>query len=94
MTLDEQFNVLNEKLQLLLKQQLRLRRENDQLKELLAGQKNVEANQKGTIEELKQQVSILKFAAGEMTKGEKKDFERKIDRYLKEIDNCIAFLGQ
>lgn len=94
MTLDEQFNILNEKLQLLLKQQLRLKRENEQQKEMLAVQQTEALASQGRIEELTQQVSVLKFAAGEMTKAEKKDFERKIDRYIKEIDNCIAFLGQ
>jgi hypothetical protein len=43
---------------------------------------------------LEQQVSILKFAAGEMSEKDKKEFEKKINLYLKEIDKCIAFLGQ
>jgi hypothetical protein len=29
-----------------------------------------------------------------MSQKDKKDFERKINQYIKEIDKCIAFLGQ
>jgi hypothetical protein len=46
------------------------------------------------IDELQQQVAILKMAAGEMSEKDKKDFERKINQYIKEIDKCISYLSQ
>ncbi|HZH94950.1 MAG TPA: hypothetical protein VEY06_03655 [Flavisolibacter sp.] len=94
MTLDQQFNIINEKLQQLLKQQARLKRENGQLKLALEQQKIEDAKTKTTVAELSQQVSILKLAAGEMNEKDKKEFEKKINRYIKVVDDCIAYLGQ
>jgi hypothetical protein len=94
MTVDQQFNILNEKLQLLLKQHNRLKKENEQLKEILLEHKKQREISLQVIDQLEQQVSILKFAAGEMSEKDKKEFEKKINLYLKEIDKCIAFLGQ
>jgi chromosome segregation ATPase len=94
MTLDQQFNIINEKLQQLLKQQARLKRENGQLKLALEQQKSEDAKTKTTVAELSQQVSILKLAAGEMNEKDKKEFEKKINRYIKVVDDCIAYLGQ
>lgn len=56
------------------------------LKKVITQQKNVD--------ELKQQVSILKVSAGDMSEADKKEFEKRINGYLKEIDRCIAMLGQ
>ena len=94
MTVDQQFNILNEKLQVLLKQYNRLKKENEQLKELLQQQKQQQAMTLQIIDQLEQQVSILKLGAGEMNEKDKKQFEKKINLYIKEIDRCIAFLGQ
>jgi len=94
MTVDQQFNIINEKLQQLLRQHARLKRENEQLKELLQQQKQQQDLSLQLIEQLEQQISILKFAAGEMSETDKKEFEKKINQYIKEIDKCIAFLGQ
>jgi len=42
---------------------------------------------------LKQQVNIMKISAGEMSGTDKKEFEKRITAYLKEIDRCIALLS-
>ena len=94
MTLDQQFNLLNEKLLLLMKQHGRLKKENEQLREALNKQNEERASAQSHIDELTQQVAILKLSVGEMTEKDKKAFELKINRYVKEIDKCIAFLGQ
>lgn len=94
MTIDEQFNNLIEKLQQLLKQQNRLKKENEQLKAELESQKAEKTNAQNKIQELAQQISILKMGAGKMNEKDKKDFERQINRYVKEIDKCIVYLEQ
>jgi predicted nuclease with TOPRIM domain len=94
MTLDQQFNTINEKLQQLLKQYSRLQKENERLKEELLIARNKEMDWKARTDELQQQVSIMKLATGEMNEKEKKDFEKKINQYVKEIDKCISFLSQ
>lgn len=94
MTVDDQFNSLNEKLQLLLKQHNRLKKENERLREELDTQRQKEAETQQAVQDLHQQIAILKVASGDMSDKDKKDFERKINQYVREIDKCIAFLSQ
>lgn len=94
MTVDQQFNTINDKLQQLLKQQLRLKKENERLRTELEVCKEKEDVYQQKIDELAQQISIIKLGAGEMNEKDKKEFERKINQYIREIDKCIAFLGQ
>ncbi len=94
MSVDQQFTAINDKLQLLLRALGRLQKENERLKSDLEQAKQKELTAKQNIEELQQQSSILKLASGEMNDKDKKNFEKKINQYIKEIDKCIAFLSQ
>ena len=94
MTLDQQFNIINDKLQQLLKQQGRLKKENERLRQELELCKEKETTYQQKIDELVQQISILKLAGSDMNEKDKREFERKINQYVKEIDKCISFLGQ
>ena len=94
MSVDQQLMIVQEKLQQLVKQHTRLKRENEQLRQLLQEQKAQQHLSLELIEHLEQQVSILKFSAGDMSDADRKDFEKKINQYVKEIDKCIAFLSQ
>lgn len=85
---------IQDKLQQLLKQYAALQKENSRLiQELASAQQKLAAYQKNT-DELKQQVSVLKLSNGEMNEADKKEFEKRINGYLKEIDRCIALLGE
>jgi chromosome segregation ATPase len=94
MSVDQQFTGLYEKLQQLLRQYNRLEKENEKLREELDESKKNEAATRGKVEELQQQVSILKLAAGEMSEKDKKAFERRLSQYIREIDKAIAYLSQ
>jgi hypothetical protein len=94
MSLDQQFNTVADKLQLLLKQMARLQKENERLKGELEAAKAAEGAALQRIDEMQQQASILKYAAGEMSEKDKKDFEKKINQYIRDIDKCIAYLTQ
>jgi predicted nuclease with TOPRIM domain len=94
MNLDQHFNIIHDKLQQMLKQMNRLHKENDKLKNELDMVKNKETIARQKVEELQQQTSILKLAAVEMDNKDKKDFEKKINQYIKEVDKCISFLSQ
>jgi hypothetical protein len=84
---------IQDKLQQLLKQHTFMLKENDKLKEeLLTARQNALQQQKN-MEDLKQQVTVLKLSAGEMSEADKKEFEKRINSYLKEIDRCIALIG-
>ena len=45
------------------------------------------------INSLETQVSILKTSSGNMNEDEKKNFEKKINQYIKDIDKCITILN-
>lgn len=91
---EEQLKRIQDKIQQLVKQHAAVQKENSKLKEELdSARQKVATHQKGT-DELKQQVSVLKLNAGDMSETDKKEFEKRINGYLKEIDRCIALLGE
>ena len=94
MTVDQQFNALHEKLQLLLKQYARLQKDHERLKLELSEALGRETEVQQRVQELEQQVSILKLGSGDMNEKDKREFEKKINQYLREVDKCIAFLSQ
>jgi predicted nucleic acid-binding Zn-ribbon protein len=91
--LEENIKRINSKLQLLLKKHSTLQKDNERLtKELLQAKKRNETAAT-KIDELQQQVSILKAAAADLPDADKKEFEKRINQYIKEIDKCIAFIA-
>jgi phage I-like protein len=94
MTVDQQFTIINEKLQQLLKQYSRLQKENERLRVELSEAKQKESLSIQKLEEMQQQITILKVASGELNEKDKKDFEKKINQYIREVDKCISFLSQ
>lgn len=92
-TAEQQLKRIQDKLQQLLKQHTAVQKENSKLKEEIESfQQKMLAQQKNA-DELKQQVSILKLNTAEMSEADKKEFEKRINAYVKEIDRCIAMLG-
>jgi len=92
--MEQELKRIQEKLQQLLKQYTALQKDNARLQqELNTAQKKI-SDQHKNAEELKQQVSILKLSSGEMSEADKKEFEKRINGYLKEIDRCIALMGE
>jgi regulator of replication initiation timing len=89
-----QLKRIQDKLQLLVKQQAVLQKENAQLREALGQSKEQASSHQKNIDTLKQQVDILRYSAGEMSEADKKEFEKRINTYLKEIDRCIALLSE
>ncbi|MBK7562577.1 MAG: hypothetical protein IPI68_13975 [Chitinophagaceae bacterium] len=85
---------IQDKLQQILKHHAVLQKENYKLKEELETALQKISTQQKAGDELKQQVSILKVSSGEMNEPDKKEFEKRINGYLKEIDRCIALLGE
>ena len=85
---------IQEKLQRLLKQHGELQKENTQLKKELEKSSKQSSQHLQTIETLKQQVEILKISSGNWDTNDKKEFEKRISHYIKEIDKCIALLSE
>jgi chromosome segregation ATPase len=93
-TTEQQLKRIQDKLRLLLKQHTAVQKENQKLKAELQTTRQQLSAQQQTADELKQQISILKMNAGEMKEGDKKELEKRINTYLREIDRCIALLGE
>ena len=85
---------VNEKLQLLLRQYTRIQQENAKYRQLLAEKEQQTSGLSEKIEQLKQQVIILKAATHQLNDQDKKELEKKLNHYLKEIDRCINMLGE
>jgi hypothetical protein len=56
--------------------------------------KNRETETLDRVDELQQQISILKLASGELSEKDRKEFDKKINSYIREIDKCISFLSE
>jgi division protein CdvB (Snf7/Vps24/ESCRT-III family) len=82
------------KLQLLLKKYDSLKKENERLKKDLAEKEDAQNQYIEYVDELRQQVSILKASTLKMEEGDKKEFEKRINQYIKGIDKCIGLLSE
>lgn len=92
--LEVQLKRIQDKLQQMLKQYAVLQKENSRMKEeLQRDTKNTLVNQQ-YIDDLKQQVEVLKITSGNWDETDKKEFEKRINSYIKEIDRCITLLSE
>ena len=91
---DVQIKRIQEKIQVLLKRHGDLQKENSELKKELERLSVQSTQQLRSIETLKQQVEVLKVSSGTWNDNDKKDFEKRISQYVREIDKCIALLSE
>jgi chromosome segregation ATPase len=92
--LEQQLRRINDKLQQLLRQRDSLLKENGKLKEEIRSGKEQQAQQIIRLEQLQQQVEIQKASKGEMNETEEKALDKRLSQYIREIDRCIALLGE
>ena len=91
---EKQLKRIQDKLQQVLKEHAALQKENLRLKEELDKNRTQSFANQQNIEDLKQQVEVLKITSGDWEEGDKKEFEKRINSYIKEIDRCIALLSE
>jgi hypothetical protein len=89
-----QLKRIQEKMQILLRNYQLTQKENERLKVELENVNRQLAGFQENVDSLKQQVTVLKLNAGEMSDPDKKEFEKKLNIYIREIDRCIAMLGE
>ena len=92
--LEIQLKRIQDKLQQVLKDHSALQKENLRLREELDKNRNQTFTHQQTIEDLRQQVDVLKITSGDWDQTDKKEFEKRINSYIKEIDRCIALLSE
>lgn len=92
--IEEYISRINHKLQQLLKQHQFLQKENEKLRLTVTNLQSAREQEMEKINQLEQQVSILKSSIGQMDEQDKKVFEKQINQYIKEIDKCIGLLSE
>ncbi|MGN6615872.1 MAG: hypothetical protein ACTHJ5_01735 [Ilyomonas sp.] len=90
---DIQLQNIQQKLQHVLRQYQHLQKENDQLKAELKNKELLLIEKNKQLAELQQKADVLKLGVKEWSGQEKKDIEKRIDEYLKEIEKCLALLN-
>lgn len=89
----EQFKRVTGKLQELLKKHEILKKENERLKSELIPAKEREVSFLEQIASLEQKVMVLKAGTGKLDDADKKELDKRLHVYLKEIDKCISMLS-
>lgn len=85
--------LLQEKVQLLLKQHAALEKENQQLKQNLTQQNILVQSLETQLKEGQAKLTASLMSKAAMDPIEKEKWVKQIDQYLKEIDNCITNLN-
>ena len=91
--LDLQIKCIQDKLQLLVKQHQLLQKENGKLKKELEKATLLNTEKEQSLQNLHQQLDVLKLGSGNLDHAEKLALGKRIDAYLKEIDKCLALLN-
>ncbi len=91
--LDLQIKSIQDKLQLLVKQHQLLQKENGKLKKELEKATLLNTEKEQSLQNLQQQLDVLKLGSGNLDQAEKLALGKRIDAYLKEIDKCLALLN-
>jgi len=90
----DQISRITAKLQHLLRTHELLIKENEKLRTEVTELRSKQENQAGKIAELEQSVAVLRTLTGSMDDQEKKALEKQLNLYIREIDRCIAMLGE
>jgi len=92
--LEIKIKTIHGKLQQLVKEYTSLQKENQRLEKELAKSNEQSIQQQIKLDTLKQQVEVTKISSGNWNEKDKKDFEKRISSYVKEIDRCIVLLSE
>ena len=71
-----------------------MQQESDRLRRTLTETEEKLRQAQEQINLLRLQLDVLKMNAGELNTADKKEIEKKLNGYLKEIDRCIALLSE
>jgi chromosome segregation ATPase len=83
-----------DKLQQLMRRHKALHQENDRLRRTVGEAEEKLKQAQEQVQLLRTQLDVLKLNAGDLNAADKKEIEKKLNGYLKEIDRCIALLSE
>ncbi len=90
---DHQWQSIHDKLQSVLKQYQLLQKENQQLKKELENVRLHMSSKNQQLQKLEQQIDVLKLGVQNWNNEEKQVLKLRIEKYLKEIENCLSLLN-
>ncbi|WP_126970051.1 hypothetical protein [Gynurincola endophyticus] len=87
-------NRVMQKLQLLLQEYQQLQKEQDRLLKQIRELEEENGLQKQKLDTMEVQLAALNSAKPSLSEEEKKQLERRLQQYIKEIERCIALLSE
>lgn len=94
MSAHEHLERIRNKMQVLIKQYQSIEKENEKLKADIEKKHALEQELKERTLVLEQQLNIVKASSGQLDEASKKDLEKQLNLYIKEIDRCITMLNE
>jgi regulator of replication initiation timing len=92
--LNEQIGQLKSQLRQLIKQYNQLQKESSRLKLELEKKEKLLAAKEQEFIRLQPHADAIKLETGLLAEDEKKELSKRIEAYIKEIDQCLALLNQ
>lgn len=92
--MQQQLKHIKEKLQQLIKQHQQLQNKNVQLQKNSDKKDAIIAQQQQQLNDLQKQNDVTSISSKILSKQEKKMLEKRIETYIKEIDDCINELNK
>lgn len=92
--LEQKISSIQQKLQQLLKRYHALQKENQQQKQLISLLQEENRQHTNTIDDMQQQLLVLKASMDVLAPEDKRTIENKINQYIRNIDKCIEQLSQ
>lgn len=89
-----QLKRIHDKANQLVKQYHQLQIENEQLKREVRSSFEKQELYRIKVENLEEKVAVLKTATRQLNDADKKEVEKRLNHYLKEIDRCITMLSE
>lgn len=90
----DQLNRVYEKIQLLVSRVEFLQKENESIKRELRETQKLSTARQSVIRDLEQTINVLRITPVKMDEAGRKELDKKLSSYLKEIDRCITLLEQ
>lgn len=92
MNINEQLEQLYKKLQQIMQQHTQLQKENKQLHQKLAHTQYQNETLITQILTVQQKLDAARIINNQLAESDKKDIEKRINQYIKDIDKCIGAL--
>jgi hypothetical protein len=89
-----QLKRINDKLQQAAQRYQQLQKENEQLAKEVQLLREKDKARQIRIDELEMKVTALQTVTGQLGDTDKREVEKRINRYIREIDRCIALLSE